>query len=95
MLKKNKRAQGLSLNTIIIAIMVIIVLVIIILITTGQLQKFTQGADKQAGCVASGGYCTDSNSCGNILSVANDECKIVGKVCCKADDSKILKHIPY
>ncbi len=79
----NKKGQGLSLNTIIIAIMVIIVLVIIILITTGQLQKFTEGVNSNSGCVASGGYCADSCN-GNELKVANDECTLVGKVCCKS-----------
>ncbi len=84
-LKKNNKAQGLSLNTIIIAIMVIIVLVIIILITTGQLQKFTEGVNKNSGCVASGGYCTAEDKCTNgKLDVANNECTIVGQVCCKA-----------
>ncbi len=81
----NKKGQGLSLNTIIIAIIVIIVLVIIILITTGQLQKFTTATEKQApsDCVNSGGFCTSTESCesygGSSLSGVN--CG-EGRVCC-------------
>ena len=83
-MNKNKKAQGLSLNTIIIAIIVIIVLVIIILITTGQLQKFTTATDQQSGCALNEGYCAESCEGGNTLTVPNDECKIVGQVCCKS-----------
>ncbi len=80
-----KKGQGLSLNTIIIAIMVIIVLVIIILITTGQLQKFTQGVDSQASdeCIKAGGYCTDKNSCTKFGGKVSDNLNCgEGLICC-------------
>ncbi len=80
-----KKGQGLSLNTIIIAIMVIIVLVIIILITTGQLQKFTKGVDSQASdeCIKAGGYCTNKDSCTGIGGKINNNLNCgEGLVCC-------------
>ena len=89
---KNKKGQGLSLNTIIIAIIVIIVLVIIILITTGQLQKFTQAVDKQSDqvktdCAAQNGIC--KSTCGNKeTKIENTECSLIGQVCCKPTSSK-------
>ena len=80
----NKKGQGLSLNTIIIAIIVIIVLVIIILITTGQLQKFTQGINKQASdnCVEKGGICTTQEYCNSIQGTATEDDTCGTKICC-------------
>ncbi len=57
----NKKAQGLSLNTIIIAIIVIIVLVIIILITTSQLNKFSKATVGNP-CKSQGGLCYKSKN---------------------------------
>ncbi len=80
-----KKGQGLSLNTIIIAIMVIIVLVIIILITTGQLQKFTQGVNNQANedCINAGGLCTSQDACTNLGGKVYSSASCTGEqVCC-------------
>lgn len=44
---KNKKAQGLSLNTIIIASLVLIVLVVLILIFSGRMGMFGQDLDDQ------------------------------------------------
>ncbi len=63
----DKKAQGLSLNTIIIAIIVLIVLVVLIMVFTGYFgTKFTPGVTS---CANSGGNCQfakddGSNGCG-------------------------------
>ncbi len=81
-----KKGQGLSLNTIIIAIMVIIVLVIIILITTGQLQKFSS-ATVSNDCKSKGGLCyeTENNECpGSYMRKVEDNnfCEKFDQICC-------------
>jgi len=50
----NKKAQGLSLNTIIIAALVIMVLIILGLVFMGRMGSFGQ---KQESCQAKGGTC--------------------------------------
>ncbi len=56
-----KKAQGLSLNTIIIAIIVLVVLVVLVMVFTGYIGKiFTPGVQS---CVARGGVCEASTSC--------------------------------
>lgn len=49
-----KKAQGLSLNTIIIAALVIMVLVILALVFTGQMGDFGKTSKS---CVSKGGEC--------------------------------------
>ena len=51
-----KKAQGLTLNTIIIAALVLLVLVILALIFTGRIQIF---GTESASCVTQGGSCED------------------------------------
>ncbi len=51
-----KKAQGLSLNTIIIAALVIMVLVILALVFTGQMGDFSKDTDS---CTAKGGQCRE------------------------------------
>ena len=63
---KNKRGQGLSLNTIIIAAIALIVLVVLVMIFTGRMGAFTGGINK---CVNQGGEC---------VSNAATECTDVG-----------------
>lgn len=46
---KNKKAQGLSLNTVIIAAIVLIVLVILVMVFTGRMGFFTRGLWNQTG----------------------------------------------
>lgn len=52
-----KKAQGLTLNTIIIAALVLLVLVILALIFTGRIQIF---GSETAACENNGGTCKDS-----------------------------------
>ena len=44
----NKKGQGLSLNTVIIAALALIVLVVLVLIFTGRIAIFQKGVDKEA-----------------------------------------------
>ena len=63
----NKKEQGLSLNTIIIAIIVLVVLVVLIMVFTGVLGNFTEGASE---CKNKGGFCKDGKtdrSCGTNI----------------------------
>ena len=58
---KNKRGQGLSLNTIIIAAIALIVLVVLVMIFTGRMGGFTRGLGKATTCdqaCKAGGYNT-------------------------------------
>ncbi len=86
-----RKAQGLSLNTIIIAIIVLIVLVVIIMVFTGYFgTRFTPGVTS---CENSGGTCQfanaddGSNGCGYDsfgVSIAklSGKCVNAGQVCC-------------
>ena len=47
-----KRAQGLSINVIIIVAIALIVLVVLIAIFTGRLGSFVKGVDETASCQA-------------------------------------------
>jgi len=49
-----KKAQGLTLNTIVIAALVLIVLVILVLIFTGRIGLFRKSVDE---CSTNGGTC--------------------------------------
>ncbi|MBU0756462.1 MAG: hypothetical protein KKF44_00215 [Nanoarchaeota archaeon] len=50
----SKKAQGLSVNTIIVAALALLVLVVIALIFTGKIQLFTSSSDE---CTNNGGIC--------------------------------------
>ncbi|MFT4309947.1 MAG: hypothetical protein ACMXYL_05685 [Candidatus Woesearchaeota archaeon] len=87
----NKKAQGLPLNTIIIAIIVIVVLVVIILIFTGQIVIFddTVGATRNV-CEENFGICVPnegSEPCqARGLSPSDHDCPEVvtgqPRICC-------------
>ena len=58
-----KKGQGISLETIIIAIIVLIVLVVLILVFTGRFSLFNKGLDQ---CPPGPSYCVDSSiECSN------------------------------
>jgi len=59
---KNKKAQGLSLHTVIIAALAIIVLVVLIYLLVGT----TGDTDKALSCTKKGGICMDN--CEGIYS---------------------------
>jgi hypothetical protein len=54
--KMTKKAQGMSINTIIIAIIALIVLVVVILLFTGKV-KFAANNMNQESCTSRGGRC--------------------------------------
>ncbi len=56
----NKRGQGLTLNTIVIAALVVIVLIVLILIFTGNLGIFQSQTND---CATQGGSCHAATSC--------------------------------
>jgi len=72
-----KKAQGLTLNTIIIAALVLLVLVILALIFTGRIQIF---GTESAACANNGGQCKDS--CGTGEVVYNAVRCAESQVCC-------------
>ncbi len=84
---KNKKAQGLSLNTIIIAALVLIVLVVLIMIFTGRMGWFNIGlfnATTPKTCGEMGGTPTPEDQCSIeqrvLVQVSDLE---PGEVCCK------------
>jgi len=66
-----KRAQGLSITTVIVAILALIVIVVIVAMLTGKIGLFGAGAEKALGC---------ENACKALGRVyqsdkTEDECK--------------------
>jgi len=87
----NDKAQGLSLNTIVVAAIVLIVLIVLIGIFTGYFSKFIPsltGASEQQ-CSLSAGYTQEdeTDGCGNAATrvYANfaKDALPEGKICCK------------
>lgn len=62
-----KKAQGLPITTIIIAILALVVLIILIAITTGRLQLFGKGASESTKAVVCPGIVTSITKCENPL----------------------------
>ncbi len=73
-----KKGQGLSVNTIIIAIIALIVLVVLIAVFTGRLGIFTSGTDS---CINRGGTCNAGCSSAEQEIVGTD-CKSPNNKCC-------------
>jgi len=78
----NKRAQGLSLNTVIIAAIVIVVLIVLILIFTGGMSNLS---NELPSCSSKGGYC-DADCGAYNYAVRNTECDEQGLSCCVPRD---------
>lgn len=69
----SKKAQGLSLNTIIIAIIVLIVLVVVVMIFTGYFSKIFTPSVKS--CTAQAGECAEQCNTGQLGNeVVSGEC---------------------
>jgi len=79
----NKKGQGLSLNTIIIAIIVLVVLVVLILIFTGYFNIFGK---EVASCELKAGVCVAEDECtGRVIrATCSDEAL---PTCCVAAPS--------
>ena len=74
-----KKAQGLTLNTIIIAALALLVLVILALIFTGRIQIFGR---ETASCKNNGGECNTGTDCPAGSIVYNAVKCPEGQVCC-------------
>ena len=78
----NKKAQGLSMTTIVVAALALLVMVVLALVFTGRMGDFSTGV-KSVGtcdqaCIAagfgiSGGECEDDGS-NNMAGYGKDEC---------------------
>ncbi|MEM3374685.1 MAG: hypothetical protein QXE31_05715 [Candidatus Woesearchaeota archaeon] len=81
-MKKFKKAQSLSINTIIIALLALLVLVLLIAILTGNIKIFTKTTDS---CISNGGTCdkfTD-NQCNDGYTLHPfGKCEDKNKLCC-------------
>lgn len=88
----NKKAQGMSLNTVIIAIIVLVVLVVLVMIFTGYFGKiFTPGVkscETGAGGRCSTTACTDNErtlaSYAAPADATKAQCADTAKFCCTA-----------
>ena len=68
-----KKAQGLPLNIIIIAVIVLIVLVVMIAIFTGRIRLFPSAVQS---CQGKGGSCYDTPCTQlNLASILNHDCE--------------------
>lgn len=84
---KSKKAQGLSLNTIVIAAIVLVVLVVIILIFTGKMGLFVESLFKetQKTCESHGGNWAEQCSLADrVFARFSNEPDTPGWVCCKS-----------
>ncbi len=96
-LEQSKKAQGMPLNVIIIAVVCLIVLVVLVVVFSGKFGKFGTGVDDTASsfknmceipgtsreCVASTGQCTPQ--IGNEIRGTFTDCekKGSGSICCE------------
>jgi hypothetical protein len=66
----HKKAQGMSINTLIIAILVLVVLVVLVLIFTGYIGGWSKGvAQNSKTCGSQGGTCITGTDCKSIFHV--------------------------
>ncbi|MBS3098537.1 hypothetical protein J4209_07130, partial [Candidatus Woesearchaeota archaeon] len=80
MVKNNKKAQGLSINVIIIAALALIVLVVLIVIFTGQTRKTISTLES---CGGIAGSCREKSSGCLSGEVEKSDAKCQGtQVCC-------------
>jgi len=73
-----KKAQGLSINVIIIAVIALIVLVVLAVILTGRIGIFSAGVDS---CMYKGGRCQISCDAYTTPLYGTD-CEKNGNICC-------------
>ncbi len=83
-----KKAQGMSLNTVIIAIIVLVVLVVLIMIFTGYFGKIFTPSVKA--CSTAGGECASACGTGQLGSeITSADCSTAGeglKCCSRIQD---------
>jgi hypothetical protein len=79
---ESKRAEGMSINVIIIAIIALIVLLVVVLIFSGKMNSLIPGLSQET-CQARGGDCyTKTEIC------PNEGMKALGMGCPGTDDEK-------
>lgn len=82
-----KKAQGLSLNTIIIAAIVLIVLVVLWAVFTGRMGVFSKGVTditRETTCAEAGGVKRSGDDCGDDQPLFSKYTDIqTGDICCK------------
>ncbi len=83
----NKKAQGLSITTIVVAAIAIVVLVVLVLVFTGKIGWFRTTSNN---CVVNGGTCVDKGDCSGGRVISGYSCgKDTKQVCCfNAGNSK-------
>ena len=84
-----KRAQGLSITTVIVAVIALIVIVVVVAIFTGRLGIFSSGlesiGDPTKTCLANRG--TPKPTCdADEYSIVSSDATAQGKKCCKAQN---------
>lgn len=84
----NKKAQGISLNVIIIAALALIVLLVVVLIFTGRIQIF---GSTLASCDSKGGVC-EKTVAGGCFEVKDGVYKLKTPVLagCKCEDGRAM-----
>ena len=73
-----KKAQGISINVIIVAAIALIGLVVLVAIFTGRLGAFTAGVTS---CTDKGGTC-EASCTGDTTTLPGTACEKDGNVCC-------------
>ena len=76
-----KRAQGLSLNVIVVAVISLVVLIVLIVIFTGKIGVFGENIKE---CSSKGGKCIEKNDCETYKIISTATCS-EGEVCCMED----------
>lgn len=74
----NKKAQGISMNVIIIAAIALLVLVVLSVIFIGNMSKWQVNID----CPQKGGICREGSCINNEIQATDGTCK-TGQTCCK------------
>ena len=76
---KTKKAQGLSLNIVIIAVIVLIVLVVLAMVFTGKIKFFGKGVSDTSSQFTSGTTCEVAGT-SNTCMYSEDECSSKGGI---------------
>ena len=80
-----KAAQGLSLNTIVIAAIVLVVLVLLIFIFSGRMSSFQKGIKHCDGhCESTMSACLDTENPIHIMNCDDGDGSVEGDYCCVA-----------
>ena len=89
----DNKGQGLSLNTIIVAIIVLVVLVVLIMVFTGVLGNFT---GEVSSCASNGGVCETTAVCNEGGSSGRRELTSYTPSCNKGnEDGKVCCSISF